>query len=294
MRLSHNMASLNIYMTNKRVGEKQSKALNNISTGYKVNNGKDDPNAIAQSERMRMQIRGLQMGSRNLQDGLSMLQTAEGGINNISSVLQRIRELSVQAGSGSNSLDDKQIIQNEISQLVDGIDQIVDTTEFNGKKILNKSKINEGIPSSTGNYVNLEMLAGANAGENVEIPIYDLSSSQLGISPTKSIKDIDVTAGGTSIDDAIKIVDAAIDNVGSITSKYGALENRFEDSMNDLIEISDSMEGADSSIRDADIAQEMMEVAKDNVLMDAGNAIMAQTNKLPQEILTILQNLKSR
>lgn len=298
MRLNHNMASLNIYMTHKKTLESQSAALNKISTGYKVNNAKDDPNVIAQSERTRMQIRGLQMAARNTQDGVSMLQTAEGGLDSITQMLQRIRELTVQAGSGSNVPEDRKTIQNEIDQLVNGIGNIVDFTEFNGKSLLNKTNLNEGTVSDDGSFVELEMPVGANAGESVKIPIYDLSPGELKIKDGDlkgmSLKDLNIESGGKSIDDALAIVDNALDKTISVRSKYGALENRFESTMGDLNEISDRMEGADSNLRDADIAEEIMNYTKDNLLLEAGNAMMAQTNKFPQEILRVLENLRSR
>lgn len=298
MRLNHNMASLNIYMTHKKTLESQSAALNKISTGYKVNNAKDDPNVIAQSERTRMQIRGLQMAARNTQDGVSMLQTAEGGLDSITQMLQRIRELTVQAGSGSNVPEDRKTIQNEIDQLVNGIGNIVDFTEFNGKSLLNKTNLNEGTVSDDGSFVELEMPVGANAGESVKIPIYDLSPGELKIKDGDlkgmSLKDLNIESGGKSINDALAIVDNALDKTISVRSKYGALENRFESTMGDLNEISDRMEGADSNLRDADIAEEIMNYTKDNLLLEAGNAMMAQTNKFPQEILRILENLRSR
>ncbi|WML35448.1 flagellin [Clostridium sp. OS1-26] len=298
MRLSHNMASLNIYMTHKRTLESQSSAMNKISTGYKVNNAKDDPNVIAQSERTRMQIRGLQMAGKNSQDGISMLQSAEGGLDSATQMLQRIRELVVQSGSGSSTDGDRKVIQNEINQMVEGIGSIVDCTEFNGKSLLNKTKLNEGTVSGDGEFVELDMPVGANAGESVKIPIYDLSPGELkvkdGVLAGKSLKDVNIESGGKSIDDALSILNNALDKTISVRSKYGALENRFEDTMDNVSEISDRMEGADSNLRDADIAEEMIKFTKDNILLEAGSAMMAQSNKFPQDVLRILENLKSR
>ena len=136
MRLSHNIASLNVYAAYSKALEKQSIAINRISSGYKVNNAKDDPNAIAQSERMRMQVRGLQMAGQNAQDGVSMLQTAEGGLDGMTSMLQRVRELVVQSGNGSNTEDDKKTMQNEIDQMIAGMDETANNTEFNGVSLL--------------------------------------------------------------------------------------------------------------------------------------------------------------
>ncbi|WP_411679135.1 flagellin [Clostridium thailandense] len=296
MRLSHNIASLEIYKSQMKVSQKQSTALSRISSGYKVSCAKDDPNAIAQSERTRMQIRGFQMAAQNNQDGVSMLQTAEGGLDGMTQMLQRIRELTVQAGSSANSPEDRKNIQSEIDQMVKGIGDIVNNTEFNGKAVLNKTKLD---PTDIGEAVNLDMQIGANSGDSVKIPIYDLSPGKLAIEGSgalagKSINDINIEDGGTSIDDALTIVDNAIDKVVNVRSKYGSLENRFEGTLNDVNEISDTMENVDSSLRDADIAKEMMEYSKDNILIDAANAMMAQTNKFPQDVLQILQNVRSK
>ncbi|MCT8976115.1 flagellin [Clostridium sp. CX1] len=296
MRLSHNIASLNVYRTYSKVLDKQSDALGKISSGYKVNTAKDDPNVIAQSERMRMQIRGLQMAGRNAQDGVSMLQTAEGGLDSITSMLQRIRELVVQSGSGINNSEDKQTIQNEIIQMVDGIKDIANNTELNGVKMLNPEKDKDG------NVVQLTMAIGANADESVKIPRISLMPESLStidkntseeLTLEKLKNDYSITKDN-SIDRALTIVDAALNTVTTIRSKYGALENRFEDSLGNIGEISDRLEGADSNIRDADIAQEMIALTKNNLLAEAGNAMMVQTNKFPQDVLRILENVRSR
>jgi flagellin len=298
MRLSHNMASLNVYRGYSKAVQKQSDAMNKISTGYKVNNAKDDPNVIAQSERMRMQVRGLQMAGRNAQDGVSMLQTAEGGLDSMTSMAQRIRELAVQAGNGANTDEDKKTIQNEIDQMIDGMDDIAKNTEFNGVKLLNPQTQNPSDKTLT-----LKMPIGANAGENVEIKLQKLTSDYITVNDTnaKEIKLSDLKSGGTysitngdNLDTALKVVDGVIDKVVSVRSEYGALENRFEGSLQDLNEISDRIDGADSDLRDADIASEMAELAKNNILTEAGNAMMVQTNKFPQDVLRILENVRSR
>lgn len=285
MRLSHNIASLNVYRSYSKALQKQSDALGKISSGYKVNTAKDDPNVIAQSERMRMHIRGLQMAGRNAQDGVSMLQTAEGGMESITSMLQRIRELVIQAGDGINNAEDKQTIQNEINQMIQGIEDIANNTEFNGIKMLNPKEDTQG-------EMVLFMPVGANAGENVEIPRRSLMPDEISVGGI-TLKELDITKDN-SIDIALGVVDSAIDAVTSIRSKYGALENRFEDSVVNITEIADRIDGADSNIRDVDIAEEMVELTKNNLLVEASNAMMVQTNKFPQDVLRILENVRSR
>lgn len=284
MRLSHNIASLNVYRSYSKALEKQSVAMNRISTGYKINCAKDDPNVIAQSERMRIQIRGMQMAGRNAQDGVSMLQTAEGGLDGMTTMLQRVRELVVQGGSGGNSEGDKQIIQKEIDQMINGMDDIAKNTEFNGVKLLSEDKT-------------LEMPIGANAGESITIPQQNLTSEKLATADGKTLDQLKSTyslANGDNVGNALEIVDSALNTIVSIRSKYGAIENRFEGSLQDINEISDRIDGADSNLRDADIAEEMMELAKSNILSEAGNAMMVQTNKFPQDVLRILENVRSK
>ena len=141
MRLMHNLNSLNIYREQNKVVSRQSAALRRISSGYKINSAKENPNAIASSEKMRIQIRGLQMAQRNAQDGVSMLQTADGALDNITSMLQRIRELTVQAGNDSATIEDKKVIQEEINNLKQGIGDIIKNTQFNGVELLKGNKI---------------------------------------------------------------------------------------------------------------------------------------------------------
>lgn len=274
MRLMHNLESLNIYREHTRVLSRQSRALNRISSGYKINSAKENPNAIASSEKMRIQIRGLQMAQRNAQDGVSMLQTAEGALDNITSMIQRIRELTVQAG-GATTPEDNGTIQNEITEIVQGIDDIVNNTEFNGVKLLNKKDV-------------LKMPVGANVGEMVDISTYDLSSDNIGMDlNTIDVADPDKTNN-------LEIIDSALNKVLSIRSEYGALSNRFESTYTKVGEIHDIIVGAESKIRDTDMAEEMMNYARDNVLIDAGHAMMVQSNKFPQDILRILENVRSR
>lgn len=293
MRLNHNLSSLDILRTYNRVLQKGEESLQRISSGYKVNNAKESPNAIAKSERIRMQIKGLQMAARNSQDGVSMLQTAEGGLDGMTSMLQRVRELAIKGSNGTNTENDRSIIQNEIDSTIDGMNDMAKNTEFNGVNILNATSNNEKP---------LCMPVGANAGENVLVPIHKITSDSLIVSVGGTEYNLDdikstkifsldnlssVNSGGT-----LQIIDGAIDKILSVRSEYGALENRFDSTLSNINEISDKMESADSSLRDTDIAQEMMEYAKNNILSEAGNAMMAQSNKFPQEILRILENVK--
>ncbi len=280
MRINKNIASLNIYRAYSENLTKQSSALGRISSGIKINSAKENPNAIAQSERLRMQIRGLQMAARNTQDGVSMMQTAEGGLEGITTSLQRVRELLVKAG-GVTTPEDKDIIQKEINQMLDGSDDMANNTEFNGVKLLTGG-------ANDGSKV-IETLTGANVGEKIDIPKYDMTAVGLELKNGTTVN-VDVN----NIDDSLILVDKALDTIIGARSKFGALENRFESSYNSTIEISDKIQSAESGIRDTDMAEEMMEFSKYNILIQAGNAMMAQSNKLPQDALRVLENLRSR
>lgn len=286
MRLNHNLASLNIYYNQTKVLQRQSNALSMISSGLKVTSAKDDPNAISQSERLRMQIRGIQMASKNSQDGMSMLQTAEGSLQSINGALSRIRELTVQAGNDTSSPEDKATIQTEIEQMRNSINDTANNMEFNGVKLLSNV---DSFGNPSGGVIS--MATGANVGDKVDIPMFNVTSANLIDSNGNTLDSIDVTQPGGA-DSALKTIDDIQGQLLSINSKYGALENRFESTYNNLNELSDKMDSADSSLRDADISTEMVEYSKDSILAEAGTALMAQTNKFPQDILKILENVR--
>jgi flagellin len=286
MRLNHNLASLNIYRSHLKNERSNSIALNNISSGQKINSAKDNPNAIAQSEKLRLQIRGTQMASRNVQDGVSMIQNADSALDSVTSMIQRIRELTVQAG-GANSTEDRQIIQNEIEQMIKGIDETINNNEFNGVKLLSSGTNGNEKPSV------MYMPSGANVDEKVEIPIYKLTSDMIGnLKSGDKLADVSIL-DSSNLDRALNTIDGALASVSDARSKYGALQNRFESLHDNLNELSAAVQRAESSIKDADIAYEMIEVAKTNLLIDAGNAMMVQSNNFPREILRILENVRS-
>ena len=290
MRLSHNLASLNIYYAYTKNLSNQDTALNRLTSGKRINSAKDDPNNFAKSEKMNMQIRGLQAGTRNSQDGISMLQTAEGGLNNISDNIQRMRELVLTSGAPSITDEDKKNIQLEIDQIKQDINNIAGNTEFNGVKLLNASPSSSETfydnknPSST-----ITAVVGAEPGDNVVIPKFNVTTA-LQDDRGYTLDSLDVTKN--SVDENLSVVDAAMNNVVHARSVYGGIENRFSDSFNNTNEIADKIQDADSSISDADIANEIMEYSKSGILVDAGIAMMVQTNKFPQDILNILSRVR--
>ncbi|SHI59290.1 flagellin [Clostridium amylolyticum] len=286
MRLNHNMMSLGIYNNYTKKLSLQSDALNKISTGQKLVSAKDNPNAIGQSELLRIQIRGLDMAQRNLQDSAAMLQTADGGLDSITGAIHRIKELSVQAG-GAISSEDRQVIQNEIQAMKDHIDFTAKNTEFNGVKLLHDANVTD---NSNPQYK--YTVSGANVGEKVEIPMYNLTTEILKDSEGKlSLKDIDVTKPG-GVDEALKVTEGALNSVLSMRSKYGAIQNKLESLHDALGETSASISKAESGLRDADIAEEMMKYASNGILIESANAMMAQSNNFPQDILRVLERMR--
>lgn len=281
MRLMHNLASLNIYRNYSRTLERQSVSMGKISSGYKINGAKEEANDLAKSERMRMSIRGLNIASRNAQDGVSMLQTAEGGMENMTSILQRVRELTVKYNNGTNSDNDKSIIQEEINELINAYDGICENTEFNGKKLLSRTET-------------IETTIGSECGENLKIELKDLRSGSIKNGDIK-LEDLkEIYDKNIDSNKSIEILDYSIDTLVKARSQYGALENRLGSTMDRLVEIKDRVQGDESEIRDTDIAEEALSVARDNILIEASNAMMVQSNKFPQDVLKILENVRSK
>lgn len=274
------MPALTMNFIQKQALNRQSGNLLRISSGYKVITAKDNPGALVKSENIRMQIGGLQSATRNVQDGVSMLQSAEGGLQEITNMIQRVRQLTVQAG-GVTSENDREIIQNEIDETLDGINSMANNTEFNGLKLLGKNK-------------NLTMPVGGNSGESVIIPQIDLTDgSESVISELYKVK----TAKGKDIlgddnSDALEAIDSSLNTVLSLRSQYGALENRFQSTYDNMQALTDSMTSADSSIRDSDIAEEMMNYSKESIIVQSSTAMIVQANKLPQDVLEVLRNIK--
>ena len=285
MRLNQNMQSLNVYRNYKKNLVTQSIALDRITTGSKLNSAKDNPNKLGVSEGLRMQIRGLQMAERNLQDGISMMQTVDSSISTISESLNRIKELAVQAGGVQND-EDLDIIQGEINQLKEHIDYTVNNSEFNGVKLLNSDKVtNNDYPK----YLN--HVVGANAKEEINIPVFNVTTGMLIDSEGNSLKNIDVT-NTNKLDENLKVVDSSIEIINSVRSRYGAIQNRMDTSAQNLSGSSFNLETAESRIRDYDIALEMAEYARTSILHETSIALMQQTNRFPQDVLRVLENMK--
>lgn len=279
MRLSHNIPSLNIYRQYSKHLVNQSSALEKISSGYKIARAKDNPNVMAQSEQLKIQVRGLQMAAKNTQDAVSMLQTADGAAQNISEIIIRIKELLLSAG-GSQTDESLEAIQGEIDQMIEGIDNIAKFSEFNGIKLLAEKG------STIENPKNIDLLCGGTAGEITKIPKYDLTAN--GLELDKGAIDVKY------IDSSIEKIDKALNITNASRSKHGALTNRLDSTFTILNEVSSNTEGAEAELTGADISLEIIEHSKHSLLIESSLALMIQTNKMPQDILTILQNVRGR
>lgn len=281
MRLNQNMESLNVYKNYSKNLKTQSKVMERISSGNKINSTKDNPNKMGVREGLRMQLKGLQSAQKNLQDGVSMIQATDGTLSSINESLIRMKELTVQAGGVQNE-SDLNIIQNEIEQIKEGINQMSSNSEFNGVKLLSGD-------NNDNNY--LTHMTGANSGEDMKIPLFNINTSALKDESGNSLKDLDITKEG-GVSKALSIIDGAIQTVTSTRSKYGALQNRMETTYDNIDESSISLVSAESRVGDADIALEMSEYARTSIISESSLAILAQTNNFPSDILRVLENMK--
>ncbi len=277
MRLSRNMSAMRIFNSYTKNLVAQSKAYGSISSGDKIQTYRDDPNAKAKSDKLKLEIRGLQMANRNIQDSVSLMQTMDGGMQSISESLQRARELMVQAG-GATTPEDRAVIQKEIDQNLEHITYTANNTEMNGVKLL----ADKNNPGDT-----VELLIGATSDYVTKLPTYNLTSTGLGLVNADGSNKISVE----NMNDGLQRLDGAIDKLNSGRGKYGALSNRMESTADYTSEIVGKVEGAEGEITGADIALEMVEYAKNSILVESGMAMMAQSNEFPQDILQILSNV---
>ena len=286
MIINHNIASLNTQNALSKANNAQGKSMEKLSSGLRINKAGDDAAGLSISEKMRAQVRGLDQASRNAQDGISLIQTAEGGLNETHAILQRQRELFVQAGNqGTLQAEDLEAIQAELDELNNEVDGIASRTEFNGKKLLDGS--------FTGN-----LQIGANATQKLEVTISSgttnkgFNSTDLGVKAL-TVKATTPNDGGTaspaSFDTNIAAIDTAIKTVSKARSNLGANQNRLEYTINNLSTASENLTAAESRIRDVDMAKEISEQTKQSILAQASQAMLAQANQQPQSVLQLLR-----
>ncbi len=271
MIINHNLAAMNSHRQLTINNGYQGKSLEKLSSGYRINRAGDDAAGLAISEKMRAQIRGLNQASRNSQDGVSLIQTAEGALNETHSILQRMRELAVQAGNGTNDTGDVGYLQDEVDQLLEQINTIASGTQFNGKTLLNGSQAS-----------GLTLQIGANAVTTVDqisITISDMRVSAL------TLTNLSITTATT----AITSIDTALAAVSAQRSQLGAYQNRLEHTIANTDNASENLQAAESRIRDVDMAKEMMNYTKNNILIQSATAMLAQANQQPQSVLQLLR-----
>lgn len=275
MVVQHNLTAAN---TNRQLGITTNglqKSTEKLSSGYKINRAADDAAGLSISEKMRNQIRGLNKASDNAQDGISLVQTAEGALNEVHSMLQRMSELAVQASNGTNDTQDRTALDNEVQQLKTEIERVGTTTQFNKMDILTGD-------FSSNNEKTLQV--GANQDQVITIAISALTST------VGSALDTKVKVGTASAaQSSISIIQNSITNLSALRSKLGALQNRLEHTVANLDNISENTQSAESRIRDTDMAEEMVQYSKNNILQQAGQSMLAQANQANQGVLSLLQ-----
>jgi len=264
LRIQHNVEALNAHRQLQNTSEKLSKAMERLSSGYRINRAADDAAGLAISEKMRGQIRGLSQAQRNLQDAVSMVQTAEGTLNEVHSMLQRVRELAVQYKNGTLSASNQAALQSEVNQLASEIERLGTSAEFNGIKLLSQS-------------TTISFQVGANDGESIGVATMSLGA-------TLGTAVFNLSNGGD-----IAEIDAAIDAISGQRAVFGAVQNRFEHSLANLAIYQENLVAAESRIRDVDMAAETVEMTKQQILSQAGTAMLAQANQLPQNVLSLLR-----
>ena len=270
MVVQHNLAAAN---TNRQLGiitNEQSKSTEKLSSGYRINRAGDDAAGLSISEKMRSQIRGLDKASSNAQDGISLIQVAEGALNETHSILQRMNELATQAANDTNTTTDRTAIQKEINALTSEISRISSTTQFNTMNLLD------------GQFSGKNLQIGALNGQKIQITIGAMNASSIGV------KKLEVTTFSTA-GAAMSNIQKAIDKVSTQRSALGAVQNRLEHTIKNLDTTSENTSSAESRIRDTDMAKEMVSYSKNNILMQAGQSMLAQANQQNQGVLSLIQ-----
>ncbi len=276
MVVQHNLRAMN---SNRMLGvtsSTQSKSTEKLSSGYKINRAADDAAGLAISEKMRRQIRGLTQASANAQDGISCVQTAEGALNEVHDMLQRMNELAVKAANGTNQEEDRTYIQSEVDALVDEIDRVSTTTTFNEKMLLDghfDEKLQVGAEGTTDNQIAIKISAISSAGLKIT-----------------ALKGTGVSgADGSAAQGSIATIKNAIKTLNKQRSDLGAIQNRLEHTIKNLDNVVENTTAAESQIRDTDMATEMVKYSNNQILTQAGQAMLAQSNTANQGVLSLLQ-----
>jgi flagellin len=262
LRINNNVEAFNAHRQLVGTSNNLAKSMEKLASGNRINRAADDAAGLSISERLRSQIKGLAQAQRNAQDAVSMVQTAEGALQEVHSMLQRVRELAVQWQTGSMSTTDKQAIQSEVNQLASEIERIGTTAKFNGISLLASGTVTFQV--------------GANDGEVIGVDMLDLSVA---------VPNAAFQMGATVIGQ----IDSAISNVSAQRAAFGAVQNRLEHTLNNLSTYQENLVSSESRIRDVDMAAEMVEFTKLQILSQAGTSMLAQANQMPQSVLSLLR-----
>jgi flagellin len=272
LRVNTNIISMTAQRNLASVTGRLEQNYKRLSSGLRVAVAADDPAGLGISERMRSQIRSLGQASRNAQDGASLVQTAEGALAEVNNNLTRMRELAIQSANGTLSDEDRTVIDNEFQALITEIGRIADTTEFNGISLLDGSQ-------ST-----LDLQVGIDAGQTITLQLQDTTAATLGLTATNF--DVTDTTNATA---ALAIIDVATDSVNSARGALGASQNRLYSSIRSIANARENLASSESRIRDVDVAEETSQLARNQVLTQAGVSVLAQANQLPNLAMSLLQ-----
>jgi flagellin len=267
LRIQNNIDAFNAHRQLVATGDKLSKSMERLSSGYRINRAADDSAGLAISEKMRAQVTGLSQAQRNAQDAVSLVSTAEGALSEVHSMLQRVRELAVQYNNGTLSTSDKTAIEDEVTQLGSEIDRIGTQTKFNGIALLTgSSSISFQVGSGDGETLSVSSVALYGSGGQVDSSLFNFSGTV-----------------------NLSSIDTAIDNVSTVRGTFGSTQNRLEHTINNLATFQENLSSSESRIRDADMAAEMVDFTKLQILQQAGTAMLAQANTAPQSVLSLLR-----
>lgn len=273
MRINTNVAAMNTYSRLTAANTAKSNSLAKLSSGSRINKAGDDAAGLAISEKMKAQIGGLTQAKRNAQDGISLVQTAEGALNESHSILERMRDLAVQGKNGTLTDDDRASINKELSALHLELTRISTDTEFNTQKLLNNAD----------NKFTFQI--GANSGQEIGVTIGNMGGESL----LGGLASFTLGTGGANADTMLKSIDDAIKKVSDQRADLGAVQNRLEHTINNLTATNENLSEANSRIRDVDMAEEMMTFTKSNILSQAATSMLAQANAMPNSVLNLLQ-----
>ena len=276
MRIQHNIMAMNAYRNYNNNTSALSKNLEKLSSGYKINRAGDDAAGLAISEKMRAQITGLNKAQDNANDGISLVQTAEGALSEVHDMLNRMVELATQSANGTYAEFDREQLQKEVEQLGAEIDRIAASANFNGQKLF------DGSLSVASVALTLQIGDTADTFNQLAITLGNMNSAALAIGTIN----IEPATGAAA---AISFIQSAINAVSDVRGKLGAVQNRLEHTVNNLSVMEENIQNAESRIRDTDVADEMMAYTKNNILIQSAQAMLAQANAVPQGVLQLLQ-----